>query len=201
MRSIAKGGATVLFVSHNLKAVSDLCARTVLMDAGTIVSDGPTPEVLQTYLARERAKLGEARFTDVAIMSVVLRGTGGDTVHFRPGEKAWVDVTFHANQACEKIAVVLQVLDESLGDLFNTSTERLGNPPISLAKGQSCTTTFELDMHLANGTFHVGVYLYQYDLQREVDKVLPAATFFVDSEADVRGGANLYPKVITTTVA
>jgi lipopolysaccharide transport system ATP-binding protein len=200
MRSIAKGGATVLFVSHNLKAVSDLCARTVLMDAGTIVADGPTSEVIQTYLARERAKLGEVRHTDVAITSVVLRDAGGGKVHFRPGEKAWIEVTFHANRSCEKIAVVLQVLDESLGDLFNTSTERLGDPSISLENGQTCTTTFELDMHLANGTFHVGVYLYQYDLQREIDKVLPAATFFVDSEVDVRGGANLYPKVISTMV-
>ena len=195
MRSIATGGATVLFVSHNLRAVSDLCARTVLMDAGTIVADGPTSEVIQTYLARERAKLGEVRHSDVAITSVVLRGTDGGTVHFRPGEKAWVDVTFHANRSCEKVAVVLQVLDESLGDVFNTSSERLGNPSISLENGQTCTMTFELDMHLANGTFHVGVYLYQYDLEREFDRVLPAATFFVESEVDVRGGANLYPKV------
>lgn len=200
MRSIAKGGATVLFVSHNLKAVSDLCTRTVLMDAGFIVADGPTSEVIQTYLARERAKLGEARHQDVAIRSVILRGPNGTAVHFKPGEKAWIDVTIHANQSCEKIAIVLQVLDEGLGDVFNTSNERLGNQSISLKKGQKCALTFELDMHLANGTFHVGVYLYQYDLQREIDKVLPAATFFVASEVDVRGGANLYPKVIATMV-
>jgi lipopolysaccharide transport system ATP-binding protein len=198
MRSIAKGGATVLFVSHNLKAVSDLCSRTVLMDAGTIIADGPTTGVIQTYLARERAKLGETRNVDVAIESVILRNKEGTTVHFRPRDKAWVDISFKANRPTEKISVVLQVLDEGLDDIFNTSSERLGHPSISLRAGQPCTITFELDMHLANGTFHIAVYLFRYDLQREFDKVLPAATFFVDSEVDVRGGANLYPKVLGT---
>ena len=61
MRSIATGGATVVFVSHNLKAVSDLCARAILIDDGQIVEDGPTPDVIQTYLARERSKLQEER--------------------------------------------------------------------------------------------------------------------------------------------
>ncbi len=40
MRSIATSGATVVFVSHNLKAVSDLCARAILLDGGQVVEDG-----------------------------------------------------------------------------------------------------------------------------------------------------------------
>jgi len=200
MRSIAAGGATVLFVSHNLKAVSELCSRTVLMDAGAIADDGPTSEVLQSYLARERAKLREERQGHVRFRSVAMRNATGSTVRFKPGEKVWVDVTSHANEACKNVAVVVQVLDEQLGDVFNTSNERLGHPPIALEKGQSCSVTFELDLHLTNGTFHVGVYLYQYEVQREFDKILPAVTFFVESDVDVRGGANLYPKVVATKV-
>ena len=201
MRSIATGGATVLFVSHNLKAVSDLCARTVLMDGGRIVADGPTSEVIQTYLARERAKMQGERRGDVQITSVVLRNEGGASVRFRPGEKAWMDLTFRAHRACSRVAVVLQVLDEDLGEVFNTSSERLGVSPVSLAEGQTCTVTFELHMHLANGTFHVGAYLYQYEIEREFDRIIPAATFFVESSVDVRGSANLYPKVVATEVA
>ncbi len=201
MRSIASGGATVLFVSHNLKAVSDLCARTVLLDAGAIVADGPTAEVLQTYLNRERSKLDTARTGAVTVSSVVLRGQEGPIVHFRPGEKAWIDVTFVANQTCEPIAVVLSVLDEGMGEAFNTSNERLGNPSIGLHKGQSCCMTFELTMHLAVGTFHIGVYLYNYITQREYDKTMPAATFFIESDVDVRGSANLYPRVTSFEIS
>jgi homopolymeric O-antigen transport system ATP-binding protein len=200
MRSIATGGATVLFVSHNLKAVSDLCARTVLMDAGQIAADGPTPEVIQTYLERERAKMQEAKHRDVQITSVTLRNAGGSSVRFGPGEKAWADVRFRANQATAKIAVVIAFLDNSLGEIFNTSSERLGHTPVDLEAGQECSMTFELDMHLANGTFHLGTHLYRYDIQRELDRVVPAATFFIESDVDVRGSANLYPRLVGAAV-
>jgi lipopolysaccharide transport system ATP-binding protein len=200
MRSIASSGATVLFVSHNLRAVSDLCPRTVLMEAGSIADDGPTSQVLQSYLARERAKLQEERKRDVQFTAVALRKAGGESVTFNPGEKVWIDLEFCAHRECAKVAVVLVVLDESLGEVFNTSSERLGHKPIDMAAGQICRLTFELDLHLANGTFHIGAYLYRYDVQRDLDRVLPAATFFVASEVDVRGHANLYPKVIACSV-
>jgi lipopolysaccharide transport system ATP-binding protein len=195
MRSIATSGATVLFVSHNLKAVLELCERTVLMDSGSIVADGQTSQVIQTYLDRERAKLDVVRDRDVVVRSVTLRAAEGPAVRFRPGERAWIDVTFCANRDCENVAVILQVLDQSLGNVLHTSSERLGGRAMSLRKGQSCSTTFELAMHLAGGTFHLGVHLYRYDIQREYDRVMPAATFFVVSEVDVRGAANLYPRV------
>jgi lipopolysaccharide transport system ATP-binding protein len=201
MRSIATGGATVLFVSHNLKAVSDLCARTILMDAGKIAADGPTSEVIQTYLARERAKMREERRAEVQFRSMTLRNASGSAVRFKPGEQVWVDVVFKANEDVRNVAVVLQVLDDHLGDVFNTSSERLAHGSINLSRGQSCSLTFELDLHLTSGTFHVGVYLYKYDVQRELDRVLPAATFFVESDLDVRGGANLYPRVVSTRIA
>jgi ABC-type methionine transport system ATPase subunit len=200
MQSVAKGGATVLFVSHNLKAVLDLCERTILLDGGAIVADGPTPAVVQQYLDRERQKLDVLRDNDVAVRSVILRGAGGPAVHFRPGEEAWVDITFSANRDCENIAIILQILDQGLGNVLNTSTERLGRLSLSLHKGQCCTVTFQLTMHLAGGTFHIGVRLYRYDVQREFDQVMPASTFFVVSDVDVKGSANLYPRVIESRV-
>jgi len=201
MRSIAASGATVLFVSHNLRAVADLCPRTVLLDAGAIVDDGPTSEVLQSYLARERAKLSTDRNRPVQFSTVTLRKEGGASVTFSPGEKVWVDMEFKANQSAEKVAVVLVVLDESLSEVFSTSTERLGHKPIALTAGQEGSVTFEVDLHLANGTFHIGAYLYRYDVQRELDRILPAVTFFMASDVDVRGHANLYPRVVRTTVS
>src|SRR5579864_6560090 len=42
MRSILKGGTTVLFVSHNLKTVTELCQTAMLLDHGKVVTIGPT---------------------------------------------------------------------------------------------------------------------------------------------------------------
>lgn len=200
MREVAKGGATVVFVSHNLKAVSDLCRRTILLDSGAIVADGPSTDVIQTYLDRERNKSSSSRDVEVQIDEVTLCRAGQPAVRFQAGDDATVTVVFTARRATQRVAVVVDVLDEGLNDIFSTSSERLGTPPVDLETGQTCRVTLDLKMHLAAGTFHVGVYLYRYDISREFDHTLPAATFFVETDRDVRGAANLYPAVRTIEV-
>jgi len=195
MRSIATSGATVVFVSHNLRAVSDICERSLLLDGGVVIEDGPTPHVIQTYLTRERSKLEGEKDGDVVIREVRLRGVDGERVSFVPGERAWLDVTFVASRACEGVAVEIGLYDEGMYMVFDTSSERLGTPAFNLDAGQRVTVTFELTMHLSNGTFHWGIYLYRYDVRREFDRALPAATFFVSTHVDVKGGVNLYPRV------
>jgi lipopolysaccharide transport system ATP-binding protein len=193
MREIAHGGSTVIFVSHQLRAVSDLCRRTILLDRGCIVADGPTADVIQTYLNRERSKMRSPRDRSVEVAEVHLLQDGKETVHIRAGSTATVSVTFKARRRVERVATVIDVLDDGLGIAFNTSSERLGAVPVNLVAGEECTVTFELQMHLGAGTYHIGVYLYRYDLDREFDRALPAATFFVETDRDVRGAANLYP--------
>jgi ABC-type polysaccharide/polyol phosphate transport system ATPase subunit len=195
MRSVAAGGATVLLVSHNLRNLIELCPRSVLLEGGSMLADGDTPGIIQAYLARERAKLGVERGKDVAIQSVVLRGPRGPESTFRPGDQAWIDITFRANRDCVNVATILQVLDDGLSNVLHTSSERLGEPPVALRQGQSCTVRLQLAMHLAGGTYHIGVRLYRYDIQREFDRVLPAVTFVVESDVDTRGSANLYPRL------
>ncbi|HUJ19254.1 MAG TPA: ABC transporter ATP-binding protein [Nitrospirota bacterium] len=48
----AKGGRTVLFISHNMVAVNSLCGRVLWVDGGRIVEDGPPAQVVARYLAR-----------------------------------------------------------------------------------------------------------------------------------------------------
>ncbi|WP_395739467.1 ABC transporter ATP-binding protein [Prosthecobacter sp.] len=48
-QSVQGGGRTVLFVSHNLSAVSRLCTRVIVLDHGRLVFDGPTQEGIEVY--------------------------------------------------------------------------------------------------------------------------------------------------------
>lgn len=49
MDDVAKKGRTVLFVSHNMLAVKNLCARALLLEAGRAVVDGPCETVVENY--------------------------------------------------------------------------------------------------------------------------------------------------------
>ena len=50
MKDVAGGGRTVLFVSHNMAAVSSLCHRTLMLRQGRVAALGPTDEVIQAYI-------------------------------------------------------------------------------------------------------------------------------------------------------
>lgn len=50
MHSLADGGRTVLFVSHNMPAVQSLCSRAVWLEQGTIRDIGPPDEIVPRYL-------------------------------------------------------------------------------------------------------------------------------------------------------
>jgi lipopolysaccharide transport system ATP-binding protein len=47
----SREGRTVLFVSHNLAAISELATRAVLLNAGTVELDGDVPRAISTYLS------------------------------------------------------------------------------------------------------------------------------------------------------
>jgi lipopolysaccharide transport system ATP-binding protein len=59
MGDVARSGRTVLFVSHGLHAVEQLCPRALLLAAGRIERLGPSRDVVAHYLAR-RADEGRA---------------------------------------------------------------------------------------------------------------------------------------------
>lgn len=63
----AKGGGTVLFISHNMTAVNSLCKRVIWMKGGTIVEDGPATDIITKYLAKsvQQTDLAEEVWDDM----------------------------------------------------------------------------------------------------------------------------------------
>ena len=197
MRAVLKSGATVIFVSHNLRAVADLCDRALLMKKGQLVEDGPTSHVIHTYMEQAKTVRADDETKDVFIESVVVHGSDRPRFDFDSGEKIRVEVTMRARRDIMKVACVLVLLDDKYYDVFNTSTERLGEKPLDLKAGERYKYEFDLDLHLARGNFHLTVMLYRYDLGQILDQIQPAATLLISTATDVRGVVNLEPRVVS----
>ncbi|MBX7233108.1 MAG: ATP-binding cassette domain-containing protein [Caldilineales bacterium] len=94
MEDVGHLGRTVLFVSHNMPAVTRLCPRSILIDGGLLM-DAPSPEVVNAYLnsgmdtaaAREWPNLAQAPGGDIVrLRAVRVRGQDGrvaETVDIR----------------------------------------------------------------------------------------------------------------------
>ena len=50
MSEVSRGGRTVLFVSHNMAAIENLCTRGVVLHQGELLYDGGSKEAIQYYL-------------------------------------------------------------------------------------------------------------------------------------------------------
>jgi lipopolysaccharide transport system ATP-binding protein len=64
MDQVAGQGRTVLFVSHNLSAVRQLCSRTIVLDGGIVRANGETDEMLRGYMASMTMSTGAHEWTD-----------------------------------------------------------------------------------------------------------------------------------------
>ncbi len=64
MGSVAKEGRTVLFVSHNMGAITYLCQRALLLDAGQLCVNGHTEQVISHYLASNAALDGQRAWSE-----------------------------------------------------------------------------------------------------------------------------------------
>lgn len=54
MQDVGREGRTVLFVSHQMESISNLCTRAILLQNGTLVESGQTRMVIDRYLQSSR---------------------------------------------------------------------------------------------------------------------------------------------------
>lgn len=62
MREVAGSGRTVLFVSHNMDAIQNLCARAIILAQGQVIFDGDVHQATHRYL-QDRISSRQARAT------------------------------------------------------------------------------------------------------------------------------------------
>jgi lipopolysaccharide transport system ATP-binding protein len=201
MRSVIRDGTTVLFVSHNLKAVTELCERAMLLGHGKTVESGPTDSVVRRYLS---GALEPRNGTNkpAYVSKVTVRTQAGEQSTFESGDTALVDVEITAQQVVEKLAVEIWLTDEMKYEIFNTSSERLGYAPFSLAPGQMYRCTFELKLNIAHGVFHVCAGIFRHDIHKLYDCNEPGVMVFIGSTLAVQGAVNCFPRLVAAgTVA
>lgn len=77
MQEVGDRGQTVLFVSHNMPAITRLCERAVLIESGQIQLDGPAHEVVRQYLNGDTGTSSHTEWPDPT------RAPGGKVARLR----------------------------------------------------------------------------------------------------------------------
>ncbi len=161
MSEVAQAGRTVLFVSHNMGAVSNLCPRSILLSEGRIYRQGATDQVVSAYLhdtlgaTNEHSELTRLRrpgvgeqthFTEINLES-------SDRGFLCFGEPIDIQMTAYSKQKVEGLNVgvsLFNVMGDCVGTYFTRETFDLQAdesrrmclhiPNVNLAPGQYYTT-------------------------------------------------------------
>jgi lipopolysaccharide transport system ATP-binding protein len=124
-------GRTILFVSHNMEAINNLCERAILLDSGRIIKDDEAKKVVTRYLSsaqvssiietktmlassefnRPTGRLldGSARFTDFDI----LNEKGEKCEYFNRGEIAYFYFKYRVYEHIDCLRLTTAVGDKS----------------------------------------------------------------------------------------
>ncbi|MGH9891682.1 MAG: ABC transporter ATP-binding protein, partial [bacterium] len=176
MSSIAQGGRTVLFVSHNMGAINSLCDRTVWIEQGSIVQIGPTEEVTEAYLLRQKAsEVGEDRVgytinrnvlesqaaDGITITNVRMSNPESPNIGPRTGEPLVVEIDY----ACEK-EFVSPAFAVRFRDLYGMGLVRLGTKPFSGYEIDHMHRHGRIRLFVPKLPFVAGRYLVDVDFVR-----------------------------------
>jgi len=112
MQDVSKGGRTVLFVSHNMGAVTSLCKTGYWMQQGKLVKSGPARQIVDEYLSNNSetlktvVDLSEARRSgDQGRRLKVEKVEWLSGLPMQHGEKFSIRVHFSTRDRVEEIAI------------------------------------------------------------------------------------------------
>lgn len=190
MKDVSSGGRTILFVSHNMAAVQNLCNKAIYLKHGQLIEQGDASSVLQTYLKssgtdavvdlrsrKDRQGNGAVRFTSFSI----LNQNGEELGNAQSGEQLILRFAFEpqGGQAIHKLHLAIGIDDEFGGRIAHLSNEVTNEIFEHVNSDQRC-----IDIHVPRFPLRSGSYSFTLfsTVNGEIaDYLQNAGSIFVES--------------------
>jgi lipopolysaccharide transport system ATP-binding protein len=191
MGNASHEGKTILFVSHNMDAISSLCNRCIWLSNGTILKDGEAREITSEYQSMmyshidssedltniERYGNGKSRFTSVTITPYDKQISQNI---LQVGQDLEITTNIIAYQDIIDANVAVIIYEQSGYRLIDVNTA-IKNSHISLKQGQSATIKFRLKNVLCKpGTYLLGLWLGRANVE-DIDGIKYAKQFQIET--------------------
>jgi lipopolysaccharide transport system ATP-binding protein len=189
MEDVAKGGRTVLFVSHNMGAIGRLCQRVLLLNQGKLISDGGSKEIIGEYLnslERTIASQAEVSFLPDAskrIQIIALRAfdhTGKPTTELDRAFPFRIAIEFEVREYIEEaeLELILETL-QGINVCLSADTDLAQGEVIQRSPGRYFAT-IEFPGQLLNaGTYRIRVWIRRHCSHDVYDKPAEGLAFHI----------------------
>lgn len=169
MESVAGGGRTVLFVSHNMQAVMSLCYSAVFLQHGRITERGDATSVVQSYLALGQRKSPNLHITpdmhrifppDLEIFQVeFLNAADEPSLHVLMGEQFTVRMSYRVRVPVRTYFVIVSIRTQD-GLLLTTASSLDQIEPLPTDRDRE----YDLAVHMEN-VLSSGAYFLELEVK------------------------------------
>lgn len=193
MGEVSKGeGRTVLFVSHNMAAISNLCNNSILLKHGNLISMGRTKLIVEKYMISSSTDSGYKRYEDIdfhtvnsnyKLIGVGLKGSNGHSKEFLLNEPIYCEIEYEITNKESTCVPSIHLLDkygECIFATFNAESTNLGEDPLYgkiLKKGLYKSTCIIPANLLNQNTYQISVFLSENEMFQEMTIAPQVLTF------------------------
>jgi ABC-type polysaccharide/polyol phosphate transport system ATPase subunit len=153
MQQFVRSGIAVVFVSHNLSAISALCDRVLVLRQGQVQTLAPTQEAITVYAGMvQEAKVAEVGRHEVVLQTLDVTGRTASEVE--AGAPLTVRVQAFPPADGRHFYAELQVRHLESGTvIYRGQSRALGVAPLALEAGEGLEVSWSLRANLGRGHY------------------------------------------------
>jgi len=188
MNEVSKSGRTILFVSHNMQAVTQLCTRGIFFEDGQVAYDGNVQEAIRHYLTKSVVKKeadldfsdrrGRAGNGEVSVTRIQLFNKEEITNQYVIGDDLKFRLYLNSKHITKDIKVALHFYryDETIiANVENGDASFLFEP----FSGEKCFEITFPNLNFYPETYKIGITIGTNDWGTIYDKIIPAFEFVI----------------------
>ena len=169
MEDISKKGRTILFVSHNMAAVQNICARCILIDEGTIMIDDDAETVIATYLNVFDEQVLKSFCNEFSLINIhdkvslnsvrLIDPEGNEINTIKNSEKMGIEIIYTETSFNKPIIPSVNVYNNH-GKILFSSVRRGQYKTDGNTSGRNKFILWFPSNFFSNGIFNVGISLF-----------------------------------------
>ena len=188
MNEIGQHGRTILFVSHNMSALRNICKQAIVIDHGKLVAQGEVNQTIDQYLAQigDQPQEEIVETPSFTVTSVEIKSETSPVI--KTFDTVRISVKF-----IPKVAIPLPVIFVSILTLESRRLASLDfrdfGTAVPVESGEACELGFTIEaLPLLPGPYQLEIHLLNF---REQFELVPHTYQFEVAETQVYGGRKL----------
>lgn len=159
---------TILFVSHDLKAVSSFCKTGIYMKNGRIAFKGEIGDALKAYTNDKGLSTGGTINTDNGAFIFNGISNASELANLNMATDIEINLALEANKDLDNIFIDLAIYNES-GDMIIHLKTKYISKALNFKRAQASVVSINIEKpNLAPGSYLMTLYVYQEGIHKEV---------------------------------